>query len=1575
MVSVIPDESNVDDGETPVIVGLRFKLGSSLARVPGSILIQGRKLDCTRDQDRWYAFVLSREEIAGVLCSGRVTICFQNPLGMMLSPQIDAMEVFSINVRNRPPIKPPEVMNSPLSFNINESLSGLLDSCQALIEAMLFCNVTEPDTGYLRSVVFDVMKQTTGSQFGETSGSILSKLASLVCEGDEEALMLKDKASLTFCRERLDRLEKLNEAQNVFRTQMFLQKLVEISSRIASERPENYANAFDPSDRPLVGRLGEAILTRIPVTLCENKTVEDFVRLILLDTAGLLVFASQKENNATPIVLSYLQELLSCGNERISLTAGRATAHFLEETKASGVSKNVKIRFTDNHYQVFTKTVCSTIVSVLRSFDRPELFDISFLYAAQSLISFCQDSDEMYRLRKTLIGELYSAISSWKVDIKSTEQYVGISKVLFALLELVAPDQLAREMAHNFDESNYKEEVTQTNRKCVCHSTTLSLLSLEAKTFYTCRAESPLNCPLFAWQHDFDNRQFCAIDPRICAFLWERIIGRREEDTTLFKQMIELLIDFNAEEGPQCKNQEGYIPNNDWVAHTLTREAILRIESLPNRVKSSQTGSEPLFSIKEITATRSLELLCLCSQKVFLPPDQWFGVLFEFLDDQDREMLPKMAKKVAVRLAGSHADFLRLSDHHQYKRQLKDILLRLAEGLKHANQISKRIYLARVEPNGSFLSKTSGPLVERLLRTFLLVPENAVSNTDEMIVKGSIEYILEIATTRPDNWVSFCQLQSLNEACNSLCGEELKPLEFLLSLLPILRDPINVLRLIRLAVDSTGLNLNGSSRVHLDSESTESQLFPSVSSMQRIVLLITCFIVVRSNNSRIRSFGCSIVTSLCASEGPEFCNAVSNELLTHLGIIGKLGSVSCEFLKLIAQLVYRCSGKVSWRNPAASIRALWCKQIREFRHGESGGGFRSIEIRAGSNSSLHRKRFDLTECISCSSSSAYSEKKKDKSSEVCRKVDHSALSGKPLSNFTEQVSDFGKVRFRHTREYGSSSEFALFYSLQTRLVITQITVDASAVRERFVKTMTVFSAPRPVPDPGVLKSEAFADMWEECVTIELPRSSGKTVCDFPSPVIAANLKIEFTEFYSRIENETSRAYCPRCTRTLRDSSAVCDICGEIIAFQCQRCRHIDYNSSDPYLCTECGHCPSGGYSFEGTAAIVSNAVAITNMKEYETMKNMLKNAEFYCEDLCTALKVKIAAMCRSNDRKRPRTQSDDSIQWERDPLDISVQKLGTRGEVVRSIAVQDHPKLLKKSLSSAIGDISKHHGATSRSRNPESYGVSSLLRQLRGIRSSEESSTDNAGLESSAQEPNYRHLYAWNPLGRAILDATQKNKRTVRNSVGSHDESNTDKNHPAQEETFTSSPSDSSKRKAVLLIERLHEMLREASREKHLLEERIEAWERCLEGKMEDFPVEGKYTRDPQPCKCSHCGPSVAIGLLKIWEAMFKKDPANVDVSDDFLQNLLFNDHTPGRPALNDLKKNVTIEIALSSNRGADLVYHVLEPRIRHQGDAVAADVLGKILSTSASGPQTVDEDRLRAYRELAILALESPLY
>ena len=58
--------------------------------------------------------------------------------------------------------------------------------------------------------------------------------------------------------------------------------------------------------------------------------------------------------------------------------------------------------------------------------------------------------------------------------------------------------------------------------------------------------------------------------------------------------------------------------------------------------------------------------------------------------------------------------------------------------------------------------------------------------------------------------------------------------------------------------------------------------------------------------------------------------------------------------------------------------------------------------------------------------------------------------------------------------------------------------------------------------------------------------------------------------------------CPRCSASVPANPGVCSNCGENV-FQCHKCRAINYDEKDPFLCNSCGFCKYAKFEYSLTA--------------------------------------------------------------------------------------------------------------------------------------------------------------------------------------------------------------------------------------------------------------------------------------------------------------------------------------------------------------------------------------------------------
>lgn len=103
-------------------------------------------------------------------------------------------------------------------------------------------------------------------------------------------------------------------------------------------------------------------------------------------------------------------------------------------------------------------------------------------------------------------------------------------------------------------------------------------------------------------------------------------------------------------------------------------------------------------------------------------------------------------------------------------------------------------------------------------------------------------------------------------------------------------------------------------------------------------------------------------------------------------------------------------------------------------------------------------------------------------------------------------------------------------------------------------------------------------LWHKAKKVALQSSQTEVKIEFPLPIVACNLMIEYADFYENIQASSETLQCPRCSAAVPANPGVCSNCGENV-FQCHKCRAINYDEKDPFLCHACGFCKYAKFDF------------------------------------------------------------------------------------------------------------------------------------------------------------------------------------------------------------------------------------------------------------------------------------------------------------------------------------------------------------------------------------------------------------
>ena len=330
---------------------------------------------------------------------------------------------------------------------------------------------------------------------------------------------------------------------------------------------------------------------------------------------------------------------------------------------------------------------------------------------------------------------------------------------------------------------------------------------------------------------------------------------------------------------------------------------------------------------------------------------------------------------------------------------------------------------------------------------------------------------------------------------------------------------------------------------------------------------------------------------------------------------------------------------------------------------------------------------------------------------------------------------------------------------------------------------------------------------------------------------------------------------------------MCGNCGEV-AFQCRKCRHINYDRLDAFLCVECGYCASGSFSFELTAGVATNAVAITNDQDYERALTVFGATTSLHEELRDALREKVRSVSSKKKSSGKQDDSDGLFSPAMKRAFLGLPPLHDHGKD-SIVDILEKPGSVVKFV--ARPDSSQLGGRTSTAADR----TRSLLRLARQMRS------DSASPDRRrSSDVIIRHLGRGLAIdeeddvmglleGNSVLDSSEPLSRVIAN-VQSRRRTDGSRTNAQAGQRAEGAPATSSKKsdtgKEILdECQKLHLLVREAERETYELDRRIKAWKRLEGGSL----LEDETTREDSieftPSHCSVCSSAVALQLLFLW--------------------------------------------------------------------------------------------------------------
>jgi E3 ubiquitin-protein ligase UBR4 len=1002
----------------------------------------------------------------------------------------------------------------------------------------------------------------------------------------------------------------------------------------------------------------------------------------------------------------------------------------------------------------------------------------------------------------------------------------------------------------------------------------------------------------------------------------------------------------------------------------------------------------------------SLDLLLLIADHQTEGISRWLSLLCEINVSTGKRSLQLIAERVLKGLCGGkQALYHSVRDHFAFWFQLKKLYRYSSQLMEAALVVKEKARNCRADWATSEKITWTNLAAGDLIGTNELISEDEYSQLSSKMIRKVLNELLAMIKNQGGSWRRFCGLRSLPQSHRDLkkSGRDLAVSEgehHLSASSPIIAlfwiacslsgsNQGRILKLVDFALTtwkertSSQIKSSESSATMEGDANEEGEIIPisQESTIPEEILLIgdkklnvdgivafSMSLVYSGRTIELRRPAFNIALKLCLRLSPADQGLVFQRLVSSpFENIGKMGKTAVEFLNLLQALCCSMARSVPVTEAADLVMTCFEQQMDAVRYDRSNNEWAVLESLSGT--SIVKKRFDLSSCHHCQKSHHHRTKEsseKLRSSRAGRSGNQSGSSSTPQNRASpniqrkwhcDQVSAYSRGRLDSSKNSFTSNEFCSFYMLKYRLSVSDIHLSVNDPRGRYVKTVNIYISPRPVSDITILKSEDYSDKWQKCATLTLPRKPSRVNVCLSQPIVAANLKIEFAKFYerpggSKASDGSMLVHCPRCTRVVTNAHGVCGNCGEV-AFQCRKCRHINYDRLDAFLCVECGYCASGSFSFELTAGVASNAIAITDDEDHNRGSSMLGAATSIHDELRNALRESISTLTV---KKRSGAKKDET-----DSVFNAAMKrafLGLPPVHNTSQARKNNLDLVEKA-GSVVKFVARPSSSHSTSRGSNSIDrTRSLLRLARQIRSESGANSDRSRSSSDliirhlGRGLAIDHMEDENDLigllgGGASLNAEDSLSRVMaRNRIG---ESGGSSGQGAQTgEDECSQKKEKTGKEAMEECQRLHMLMREAERESFELTQKIQAWKLLDGGSITYTGLDATPGITFTPSHCSSCAVPIAHQLLALWLKIFHVDP-NIRIDHEFLCTLL--EDVPGTgKGFSDCKRLVVREIATKSDNGAKLVLVELRKRLNATKDVACAEILGKIMEVEDFG-------------------------
>ncbi|CAJ0573857.1 unnamed protein product, partial [Mesorhabditis spiculigera] len=245
--------------------------------------------------------------------------------------------------------------------------------------------------------------------------------------------------------------------------------------------------------------------------------------------------------------------------------------------------------------------------------------------------------------------------------------------------------------------------------------------------------------------------------------------------------------------------------------------------------------------------------------------------------------------------------------------------------------------------------------------------------------------------------------------------------------------------------------------------------------------------------------------------------------------------------------------------------------------------------------------------------------------------------------------------------------------------ISKVIIKLSEVkRGKTIKKVVLYYCQRPVQTAIDLKTHK--DEWEKAAEVTVAPGDLEINLTLPIPLSTSSLVVHFAEIHEA--RAGMELHCPRCSTTVQANPGICENCSENV-HQCVKCRQINYDEKEPFLCPSCGFCKYARMELLVVSRPLASIPPLSSDKEYlqaqESMGKLLSEMEQTRTSL-TAAKALAEALWIKEPQLPPIALHEESIEHANILMQAVPQLHPTQSSVSALSACVSHCKTVHEEL-------------------------------------------------------------------------------------------------------------------------------------------------------------------------------------------------------------------------------------------------------------------------------------------------------